>query len=304
MADCHIFPQRDINCTANAELSQMILLEQDICPSLQLVEPLPLEIPDDEKEDSMVNSAQVSGATLKTGRSPVYYFMRLQRYSSYVFGVFAGVHLANTSLIPLVTQSVEASESYLLLTRPYYHNFPLEEALITVPIVLHITAGVALRLHRRRIKQRQYGTTEHRQGSSWPPISWSSVSGYMLTPLVVGHAFLNRILPWIHEGGSSGVGLGYVSHGFARHPILAATSYLTLIGLAAGHFTWGLAKWRGWLPADDGRNARRRWWAIQGVTAAVAVSWMAGSLGVVARGGRADGWVGRGYDVLYGRVGL
>jgi len=31
---------------------------------------------------------------------------------------------------------------------------------------------------------------------------------------------------------------------------------------------------------------------------------MAGGLGVVGRGGRAEGWVGKGYDVIYSRIPL
>ena len=42
--------------------------------------------------------------------------------------------------------------------------------------------------------------------------------------------FVNRILPLEVEGGSSGVGLGYVSHGFAKHPLVANLGYGVLVG--------------------------------------------------------------------------
>lgn len=64
---------------------------------------------------------------------------RLQKYSTYAFTIFASFHITNTSIIPLVTRSVPASEPYLLLTRPYYQSFPLEPLLVTLPIATHST---------------------------------------------------------------------------------------------------------------------------------------------------------------------
>lgn len=115
---------------------------------------------------------------------------------------------------------------------------------------------------------------------------------------------VNRILPWLYEGGSSGVGLGFVSHGFARHPVLAWTGYVALVGVGVGHMNWGWARWLDWMPIGNGQKARRRWWTINGISALVTLLWMAGGLGVVARGGKTDGWVGKGYDVLYAKIPL
>jgi hypothetical protein len=136
----------------------------------------------------------------------------------------------------------------------------------------------------------------------WPPVSWLSVSGYILTPLVLGHAFTNRLLPYIYEGGSSSVGLGFVSHGFARHPFIAWTGYVALIATAAGHFVWGAARWNRWLPRGNDKKSERRKWLLHGISAAVAAIWMAGGLGVIGTGGQAQGWIGAGYDTLYSRV--
>ena len=236
---------------------------------------------------------------------------RLQRYSSYVFTVYASFHIANTSIIPLLTRSVPAAETYLLLTRPYYQSFPLEPLLITLPIATHVLSGLALRINRRNANLKRYGashlpiTTRFEQGLKvWPTLSWSSRSGYVLLPLVLGHAFVNRTLPWIYEGGSSSVGLQYVSHGFAKHPFLAWTGYMALISIGVGHIVWGIARWTNWTPTGTDKKAKRRWWTINGITAAVMSLWMAGGLGVVGRGGRASGWVGQGYDVLYSKIPL
>ena len=121
---------------------------------------------------------------------------------------------------------------------------------------------------------------------------------------MLGHAFVNRILPWIYEGGSSGVGLGFVSHGFAKHPLNAWTGYVALVGIGGGHFVWGVARWMGWTPVGSDKKAKRRWRSINGIAAGFIGLWMAGGLGVVGRGGLADGWVGKGYDALYEKIPL
>jgi hypothetical protein len=237
--------------------------------------------------------------------------IRAQKYSSYVFTIYATLHITNTSIIPLITRSLPASEPYLLLTRPYYQSFPLEPLLITLPITTHILSGLALRIHRRNGNLKRYGASNlpissrlEKRLKVWPSVSWSSASGYVLAPLVLGHAFINRILPWIYEGGSSGVGLGFVAHGFARHPVLAWTGYVALVVTASGHFVWGAARWNGWVEGGTGKKAKRRWWVINGASLALAGLWMAGGLGVVARGGASDGWIGKSYDTLFSKVPL
>jgi Protein of unknown function (DUF1691) len=236
---------------------------------------------------------------------------RLQKFSSYAFTVFASFHITNTSIIPLITRSIPTSETYLLLTRPYYQSFPLEPLLITLPIATHILSGLALRIQRRNANLNRYGAANlpinvrlEKRLKVWPAISWNSFSGYILAPLVVGHAFVNRLLPWIYEGGSSSVGLGFVSHGFAKHPLVAWTGYTALVGVASAHFVWGAAKWFGWILVGTTKKSNRRRWTINAATVAFAAMWMAGGLGIVGRAGSADGWIGKNYDVLYSKVPL
>lgn len=304
--------------------------------SLQYVDPTPLpesrhgsiSVPASNASPSSSIFGSVLGLS-GSGHSPVYYRLlypssyhwnpankhyavtRLQKYSSYVFGVYASLHITNTSIIPLITRSVSASEPYLLLTRPFYQSFPLEPLLVSLPIATHILAGLALRIHRRNANLEYYGASSlpiskrlEKRLKVWPAVSWTSLSGYILAPLVIGHAFVNRALPLIYEGGSSGVGLGFVSHGFARHPVVSWVGYMALLGVAAGHFVWGAARWNGWLPHGSDKRAKKRWWTINGLGLALAGLWMAGGLGVVARGGKEGGWVGKGYDVLYSKIPL
>lgn len=313
---------------------------QDGFIDLQQLDPSPIESPydvgDEEKQlplpprPPMLNRSSTLGLSGGGGGGGYVYYCttslphifdkadkrtvtRLQKYSSYVFTIYATMHISNTSLIPLITRSVPAAEPYLLLTRPYYQSFPLEPLLITLPIATHILSGLALRIHRRNIAIARYGANQHsvserfaQRISVWPPVSTLSASGYILAPLVIGHAFVNRIVPYIYEGGSSSVGLGFVAHGFAKHPVVAWTGYGALIITAAGHFVWGMANWRGWTVSGAGneKKAKRRWWTINGIVVALAGIWMAGGLGVVGRGGLTEGWVGKGYDALYAKVPL
>ncbi|RAL68510.1 hypothetical protein DID88_007238 [Monilinia fructigena] len=291
----------------------------DTFVDLQELDPSPIDSPSDWDEKLPLLPSHASFGRSSTlglsgsGHGAVYYLTRIQRYSSYAFSVFSAMHITNTSLIPLITRSVPASEKYLLLTRPYYQSFPLEPLLIGLPLAAHITSGVALRLYRRRVSEKRYSS--HRPSSSlsyfsffspkfWPTISYTSISGYILAPLVASHIFVNRAIPLIYEGGSSGVGLGYAAHGFARHPTVAWASYVALVGIGAGHMIWGAAKWLNLLPSGAEKGRRRTWWSINGVVSLVGAIWYVGGLGIVARDGAETGWVGSGYDALYQKVPL
>lgn len=100
------------------------------------------------------------------------------------------------------------------------------------------------------------------------------------------------------------MGLGFVSHGFAKHPFIANTGYAALIAIGVGHFVWGIAQWNGFTPVGSDKKAKRRWWTINGIAAGVMALWMAGGLGVVGRGGLSEGWLGKGYDALYAKIPL
>ncbi|OBT83093.1 hypothetical protein VE02_08591 [Pseudogymnoascus sp. 03VT05] len=293
-----------------AEASQETLI------SLQQLEPSPVESPLnlDKQLPNLPNEVPTPHHGVGTlglsgfnnGHGTVYYLTRLQKYSTYAFSLFAAMHITNTSLLPLVTRSLPDADKYLLLTRPFYQSFPMEAALITAPLLTHVLAGLALRVHRRNATLKRYGASNlsvanrlQQRLRIWPGFSWQQLGGYALVGLVGGHAYVNRVVPLIHEGSSAGVGLQYVAHGFARHPFLAWSAQVALVGVTAGHVVWGWARWMGWVGAVDQKTARRRFWTINGVVAAVAGIWAAGGLGVVARGGLTTGWVGKGFDELY-----
>ncbi|KAB5559913.1 hypothetical protein GE09DRAFT_1114953 [Coniochaeta sp. 2T2.1] len=279
------------------------------------------------------------GLSGSSSHPAIYYLTRIQRYSSYTFTVFASLHLATTSIFPLATLSVPASESYLLLAREIYQTRLSEPLLVALPLVAHVASGVAIRLLRRSQNLRRYGGAtpgnilpmHHRRGTSsssskskhqriWPPFSWIAASGYVLAAAVGLHAFVNRGLPLAVEGDSANIGLAYVSHGFARHPAISWIAYGGMLAVGCGHMVWGWAKWfgvsqrAGWRAGPPTGNARvdrevkkrrrRVWYAVNGAVVLVTGLWAAGALGVVARGGPARGWVAKVYDGLFDRIPL
>ena len=245
---------------------------------------------------------------------------RVQRYSSITFSIFTSIHLANTSLIPLLTRSVPASETYLLQARELYQTPLSEPLLVAAPVIAHVTSGLALRLLRRAQNARWYAndapSLRRPAVRIWPRVSWISVTGYGFAVFLAAHIALNRVVPLMVEGDSSDIGLAYVAHGFARHAAVSSLGYVGLLATGCGHMVWGAAKWLGIAPpspsrADaqfvDGRTqkARRRvWFGIHAVSVGFALVWAAGGLGVVARGGLSPGWVGKLYDGLFASVGL
>ncbi|TQV90761.1 N2,N2-dimethylguanosine tRNA methyltransferase [Cordyceps javanica] len=281
---------------------------------------------------SLKSTTTAPGLRTHGGHGTIFYLSRIQRYSSYAMSIFTSLHLANVSLIPAVQRSVPSSETYLLMTREIYQTALTEPLLVTLPVLAHVGAGIGLRLLRRRENMRRYGgatpamyalhrsQTERRGAAAmslWPPLSYISASGYAFSVFYAAHAFMNRVLPLAVEGDSSNIGLAYVAHGFARHPVVAGVAYTGLIVAGMGHMVWGMAKWWGYAPSTRGwlssavvvdkktkRQRRSRWLSVHGAVLFAAAAWAVGGIAVVARGGLQDGWVGKVYDDMFSRVGL
>ena len=254
---------------------------------------------------------------------------RIQRYSSYTFTVFASIHLANTSVFPLIYKSVPYSEPLLVMAREAYQTPYTEPLLVGLPLVAHIVSGVAIRLIRRSQNLQRYGgansgmyalarsRTDSSTASSnsknglriWPAINYVSISGYVLLAPLASHIFMNRILPLMVEGDSSNIGLQYVAHGFALHKYAPWIAYTALLGVGVGHMVWGWAKWLDVAPPHQWKKTtfdkqlrkkrRRAWWTINSIAVLITGVWAAGGLGVVARAGLTEGWLGTVYDNIY-----
>ncbi|KAF2871937.1 hypothetical protein BDV95DRAFT_493248 [Massariosphaeria phaeospora] len=277
------------------------------------VEPSPVaETPAEFKEAYFPPQQQQQPQRTSTlglsSHGPAYWLVRAQKYSSYAFTVFAASHIANVALIPLATRSVVESNRYLLLTRPYYQSALTEPIVVSLPLAVHIVSGIALRLYRRRQALTRYGaeTQRDRKTIPWPAVSGTSALGYALVPLAGFHFWSTRILPMYMHGDNSLISLSYISHGFWRHPLVSFAGFTALVGIGTWHITWGWAKWLGLSPtqvkeSESRRNLikKRRWYGINAVSALVTALWLAGGLGIVGRGGKTDGWIGREFDQLY-----
>lgn len=293
------------------DLSELEKLES----GLHELEPIPTDTislndaSTDEK--SRLPRSSTTGLGLSQ-HSAIWYLQRVQKYSSYIFTAFATMHITNTSIIPLLTQSVPASEPYLLLTRPYYQSPGVEPLMVALPLWGHILSGVAIRVIRRNQNAKRYGDAYSQENKAgfftkfWPKVSGTSRLGYIFVPLALGHIVLNRAIPRAYKSGGGNVDLAYVSHAFAKHPLVSFAGFAALLSVGCFHMTWGYAKYFGWTPdqvADTGAKRelrkKRRWYIINAVAAAITGLWMAGSFGVVARGGEAAGWVAREYNEMY-----
>ncbi|KAI1119858.1 hypothetical protein F5Y10DRAFT_147566 [Nemania abortiva] len=317
---------------------------QETLASLVHLDPAPIDtekelppLPEDSIESSTSNimsPTQTSTSSLGlsgSGRGPIFYLTRIQRYSSYTFTFFAGLHFANTSLIPLIYRSVPYSEPFLLMTRELYHTRLTEPLLVGLPVLAHVVSGLTIRLLRRNQNKKRYhgdaspsfwelarskvsltsSSTSQRSSSSriWPVFSNIAASGYAFAALLTSHVAMNRVLPLIVDGDSSNIGLAYIAHGFVRHAPSAYAAYVLLLSVSAGHMVWGMARWLDLAPPanwkkitfDKPTRSRRRraWWAVNATAASLAVLWAAGGLGVVARAGPAYGWLGTVYDGIY-----
>ncbi|KAE8336864.1 hypothetical protein BDV24DRAFT_154782 [Aspergillus arachidicola] len=155
------------------------------------------------------------------------------------------------------------SETYLLLTRPIYQSPGLEHVVLTVPILVHIASGIVLRNIRSSRRARLYGAETRAQRYSlnfWPRMSLQARLGYCFVPFLGAHVLVNRVTPLIVDGGSSGVGLGYVAHGIARNPVFWNVYYVVLAAVGVWHIIGGWAAWMGWrvTTAQKGRGSHYR----------------------------------------------
>ncbi|KAL4916718.1 hypothetical protein BDW62DRAFT_185486 [Aspergillus aurantiobrunneus] len=263
-----------------------------------------------------------------SGRNWDSWVSTLQRYSTYPPTLFAALHFANTSLIPIATRSVPESDNYLLLTRPIYQSPTFEHIILTIPILTHIASGIALRNVRSSRRARLYGaeTRDQRHAlGSWPQMSLQARLGYVFTPLLATHVLVNRVVPIMVDGGSSSVSLSFVAHGISRSRGFWVTYYPIFVFVGVYHILGGLSSWMGWriTTARKGRGSKkgpleghigfagneqhvktekRMWWNFNKVAALGVCVWLVGGLWVVGNGGEGLGWEAKGWNEIYSQV--
>lgn len=249
----------------------------------------------------------------------------LQKYSTYPPTLFFALHLFNTSIVPMATRSVPVSDNYLLLTRPIYQSPGLEHVVLTIPVLAHVVSGIALRNIRASRRVQLYGAKtsgKTRLLSWWPKTNLQARLGYVLIPLLGMHALVNRVVPLIVDGGSSGIGLGYVAHAFARRPVFWNIYYLFFVSIGLWHIIGGWAAWMGsrvTTSRNEGTNKvslgnslgqsqqrarrhRKMWWVVNGIAAVGTSAWLAGALGIIGRAGGGSAWETKSWNEIYSRV--
>jgi len=170
---------------------------------------------------------------------------RTQKYSSYAFTSFLGIHATTASITPLIL-GLDAGNSALLLARTYYYQASpyIEMLLIPGSLALHIGSGFALRAYRSYQQHQRYGGKPPKSVSQWRwrNFSGASLAGYALAPFVTLHAALLRGVPLWADGDSSQIGLEFLGHGFSIGrwgKWIGVGFYIAMVGLASYHVVYG-----------------------------------------------------------------
>ncbi|KAL4801750.1 hypothetical protein BDV18DRAFT_148129 [Aspergillus unguis] len=304
--------------------------------SMQVLDPSPVEENFPDTPEVYTTQYEPPSAPQKFGWSPLglrglnwdSWLSALQKYSTYPFTLFAALHFANTSLIPIATRSVSESDSYLLMTRPIYQSPGLEHAMLTIPLLTHIASGIALRNIRSSRRARLYGIETRDQKyalSFWPRMTLQARLGYALVPLIATHVLVNRVTPLMVDGDSSSISLSFVAHGIARSRIFWATYYHLFVFVGVYHILGGLASFMGWrittarkvrgsqkgsLSGDLGhtesaqhvKRQKRMWWNFNRIATLGACVWLVGALWIVGYAGEGSGWEAKGWNYIYSQV--
>lgn len=141
----------------------------------------------------------------------------VQSISALSFSAFLVLHLA----APLgAAVGLDASQ-IMLLTREYYQTAALEPILVWGSLVAHVLSSFV----RRTLL-----------GGPWSirRVSWHSITGYLLVPLVAAHAWTHRILPAKRGISPSLLSYQYVSYSLLKYPITSWIAY-GVITLASGY---------------------------------------------------------------------
>lgn len=208
---------------------------------------------------------------------------RLQYASASVLGAFSVVHLSAPlmSLLRLsgdVNDRVDAVSRWMLLGRVAYQS-GIGEALLWASLGTHLVSGVLKHLVTR-FTVVSSGRTDAdssdfkdtvEQPSTRPASKFTiaQLSGYILAPFAVHHAFVNRILSSspsapILRLSPSELDYSFVSHSLS-HPnttvrIIMASAYTVLIGAFAVHAVYAVPALLRTLPkkSSSGAGSKKR----------------------------------------------
>uniref|UniRef100_A0A1D1XTP5 DNA-directed RNA polymerase subunit beta n=1 Tax=Anthurium amnicola TaxID=1678845 RepID=A0A1D1XTP5_9ARAE len=205
------------------------------------------------------------------------YLTIVQAGTAVVFSTFLVTHLSAPALA--VVGGIDLTNRTIIFGRVYYQNKFTEPLVVFGALIGHVVAGIAKRSiklywkYKKRDARKLTGevhekvervTTDEKDDNgvvvrqkittrTTTTITGSYISralnsllpnhhtiGYILVPFVLGHAYINRILPKRYlEGDSALINATYVTLSLRKWPRSSYFALTALIGLTAYHVTSG-----------------------------------------------------------------
>jgi hypothetical protein len=181
-----------------------------------------------------------------------------QRYSSYVFSGFFGIHVINNVIVPLATwgqgqNALQIDSAFGVTRRIYRPSALIEFGVVFVPLVVHVASGVILRFyrlkslypkgigewHREKTRGNIAANVSHPHLHAIPTFGLSDVAsaGYITAFCVAFHVVMVRYLP------SANVSITIVTRAMQKHPRIFYTFYYSLFSAGVFHIVSGWGKW-------------------------------------------------------------
>lgn len=121
----------------------------------------------------------------------------------------------------------------MILGRELYQS-PIGEKSLLAAGSLHISSGI---LKRIIASKRRNWTLP-----SWKSLSWHSISGIALVPLVVAHAGTHRWYPAYMSLSPAFIDYGFVVRALQKQPVLSYLGYASILVAGAYHWFAGTRK--------------------------------------------------------------
>lgn len=219
-----------------------------------------------------------------TRRRVLWSCSKLQAASAALLSVFAVIHLSSPLVGLLhfggdVNDRVDAVSRWMLLGRVAYQS-SVGEAVLWGSIAAHLVSGVVGRLVKTFTRPAKHDTAaaeappETRTGST---LNTAHIAGYALTPVVLHHIYVNRLLPSSSHAAIAQLSPSELDYSFVSfslsHPntavrVLTAATYVALVGAFATHVVYAFPAMQRALRAKPGKSsANSKAWAAGSIAA-------------------------------------
>lgn len=202
--------------------------------------------------------------------------VKVQKYSSYTFLGFFGLHIASTVVVPGLGIHADRCQDFFEMCRNIYLGPVVEYLAIYAVGGIHLASGICLRILRLfRSKERPHPREivikdEYREdiglgglgtllglgykrswiSSTFPSFTPLTFSGYVMAACLGFHWFKMKLAPVLVDGDSSLITLNYVTHYLHQSPLGKWGGYfnwamlMLLLWVSFYHIVSGLFKWR------------------------------------------------------------